>query len=142
LRVVLDTNVVLSALLWQGTPYRLLQSIRQNEAIKLFSSDILLAELADVLNRPNPARRLALLNIKADQMLADYVAAINIVVPLTTPRTVPDDPDDDHVIAAAIAARADIIASGDKHLLKLGVHENIRIVAPTDLLTSFLYVPK
>jgi putative PIN family toxin of toxin-antitoxin system len=70
LRIVLDTNVVLSALLWRGTPYRLLETIRQNENIKLFSSQKLLEELAEVLTRPGPAKRLALFDITARQVLA------------------------------------------------------------------------
>ena len=142
LRIVLDTNVVLSALLWRGTPYRLLQTIRQHEDIKVFSSDVLLEELADVLTRPGPAKRLALLNVTARQLLADYVEAIDLVTPLATPRTVPDDPDDDHVIAAAIAAGADIIASGDRHLLGLGTHRDIRILRPVDVLASITGAPE
>ena len=47
-RIVLDTNVALSALLWRGTPYRLLQSVRRQTRVWLFTSPILLEELADV----------------------------------------------------------------------------------------------
>jgi putative PIN family toxin of toxin-antitoxin system len=104
LRIVLDTNVVLSALLWRGTPYRLLETIRRNEDIKLFSSQKLLEELAEVLTRPGPAKRLALFDITARQVLADYVEAVDLVTPHASPRVIADDPDDDHVIAAAIAA--------------------------------------
>ena len=46
------------------------------------------------------------------------------------PRVVPDDADNDHVIACAVAARADIIVSGDKHLLNLREYRGIRIVTP------------
>jgi putative PIN family toxin of toxin-antitoxin system len=134
LRIVLDTNVVLSALLWRGTPYRLLQIIQQREDVKIFSSDVLLDELADVLTRPGPAKRLALVNATARQLLTAYVEAVDLVTPRTTPRTVPNDPDDDHVIAAAMAASADIIASGDRHLLSLGHHQYIPILTPADLL--------
>lgn len=133
-RIVLDTNVVLSALLWRGTPYRLLQIIQRHDDIKLFSSDVLLDELADVLTRPGPAKRLALLNTTPFQLLTAYVEVVDLVTPRTTPRTVPGDPDDDHVIAAAMAATADIIASGDRHLLSLGHHQYIPILTPADLL--------
>ncbi len=68
---------------------------RQHEDIKVFASDVLLEELADVLTRPGPAERLGLLNVTARQLLADYVEAIDLVTPLATPRTVPDGPDDD-----------------------------------------------
>jgi hypothetical protein len=58
-RIVLDTNVVLSALLWRGTPYRLLEAIRQRERLALFTSAALVEELAEVLLRPIPMRCLA-----------------------------------------------------------------------------------
>ncbi len=52
MRLVLDTNVVLSALLWRGTPYRLLDALRQSApTVQLYSSMPLLEELADVLGR-------------------------------------------------------------------------------------------
>jgi len=135
-RIVLDTNVVLSALLWRGAPYRLLQAIRQRDNVTLFSSEILLAELARMLSRPGPAQRLAACDLTARQLLADYAQAVDFVSPAAIPRVVADDPDDDHVIAAAVAARADVIASGDRHLLDLGTYQSIRILRPAELLAS------
>ena len=49
MRLVLDTNVVMSALLWRGKPYQLLEAIRQRSNLQLYSSGALLEELADVL---------------------------------------------------------------------------------------------
>ncbi len=109
MRVVLDTNVVMSALLWRGTPYQLLQVIRQRADVQLYSSAALLAELADVLTRPSPTQRLALIGKTARGVVADYVEAIELVEPVEVPRVVPGDADDDQVIAAAVAARADLV---------------------------------
>lgn len=67
-------------------------------------------------------------------MLADYVEIIELVTPDLVPRVVMADADDDHVIAAAIAAQADIIVSGDRHLLTLGTHQDIRILTPAQAL--------
>jgi len=129
LRVVLDTNVVMSALLWRGKPYLLLEAIRQRSDVRLVSSAALLEELADVLTRPSATKRLALIGRTAREVLADYVEAIELVEPASVPRVVPSDADDDHVIAAAVAAGATLIVSGDSDLLSMGSHQGIEIVS-------------
>jgi uncharacterized protein len=133
-RIVLDTNVALSALLWRGTPWRLLQAIERDEALQLFTSAALLAELADVMTRPVPAKRLALFDRTARDLLTDYIEAVDLVAPFAAPAVVFADPDDDQVIAAAVAAHAELIVSGDRHLLALGTHQGIRIVTPVEAL--------
>ena len=134
MRIVLDTNVVLSALLWRDTPYQLLAAIHQRSNVQLYSSAALLEELADVLTRPFASRRLALIGKTARQVLADYVEAIELVEPTSVPRVVPGDVDDDQVIAAALAARADAIVSGDKQLRNLKTHQGISILGAVEAL--------
>jgi putative PIN family toxin of toxin-antitoxin system len=133
-RIVLDTNVALSALLWRGTSYRLFEVARQREQVELFTSTALLEELAEVLIRPMPAKRLAIIGRTARQVLADYIEATDLVTPLAVPPVVARDTDDDHVIAAAVAATADLIVSGDHHLLTLGSHQDIGIVTAAEAL--------
>lgn len=133
MRIVLDTNVVLSALLWRGTPHHLLAAIGQHSSTQLYSSTALLEELADVLARPSATKRLALIGRSVRDVLADYIEAIELVEPSSVPRVVVGDVDDDQVIAAAVAARAELIVSGDrKHLLPLGSHQGIDIVDATE----------
>jgi len=127
-RIVLDTNVVLSALLWRGTPYRLLDAIRSRSEARLFTSPALLDELADVLTRPSATKRLAAIGRTAREVLADYVEAVEVVEPEQVPRVVPDDADDDQVIAAAVAAGADWIVSGDADLLSMSSYQGIAII--------------
>lgn len=133
MRIVLDTNVVLSALLWRGTPYRLLQAIQQQEHVQLYSSATLLAELGEVLGRQAAARRLALIGRAAHDVLADYIDAVELVAtPTDVPRVVAADPDDDSVIATAVAAGADLLVSGDSDLLMLGSHQGFRIITAAE----------
>jgi len=139
MRLVLDTNVVVSALLWQGTPYRLLQTIRQEQGIRIYSSLALLDELADVLTRPFAGRRLALIGKTVHDVLADYSNVIELVEPDEVPRVVPTDPDDDQVIAAALVAKADYIVSGDSDLLGLAEFQDIPIVTAAEMLRRIEY---
>jgi putative PIN family toxin of toxin-antitoxin system len=132
--LVLDTNVVLSALLWRGPPFHLFQAIQQREQVRLFTSAVLVTELAEVLNRPFAAKRLALLDRTALELVADYLVAADLVVPSAVPRVVVPDADDDHVIAACVAARADLLVSGNRHLLTVGQHQDTRVVTPAEAL--------
>jgi putative PIN family toxin of toxin-antitoxin system len=80
-RLVLDTNVVISALLWRGTPYRLLETIRRQEGLQLYSSSALLEELADVARRPAFNKHLATIGKTAPEIFVDYLEAIELVEP-------------------------------------------------------------
>ena len=70
-RIALDTNVVLSALLWRGTPHSLLEAIRQRGDVQLWASAALLEELAEVLTRPSVAKRLAAIGRSVREVPAD-----------------------------------------------------------------------
>lgn len=133
MRIVLDTNVVMSALLWRGPPYRLLAAIRQRTRMQLYSSTVLLEELTDVLTRPAATKQLTAIGKAAREVLADYLEAIELVEPTELPRVV-RDPDDDHVLACALAAQADLIVTGDSDLLDLNGFQNIPIVTAAEAL--------
>ncbi len=119
---------MLSALLWRGTPYRLFEAIRQQPDVQLYSSATLLAELADVLTRPSPTKQLATIGKTAREVTADYLAVVEIVAPATLSAPVSRDPDDDQVLACALAAQADLIVSGDGDLLTLKSFQGVPIV--------------
>lgn len=128
MRLILDTNVVMSALLWRGKPYQLLEAIRQRSNLQLYSSGVLLEELADVLTRPSATKRLALIDRQAREVLLDYIAAVQVIDVAPLPQPVCRDPDDDEVLALALAASADLIVSGDNDLLVLDQFEGVPIV--------------
>ena len=128
MRLVVDTNIVVSAFLWQGTPGRLLDMAGEKQ-IRLFSSRALLDELADVLSRKKLAKSVAATGLTVPQMLANYRKVITLVTARQLPQQVSPDADDDAVLATAQAAKADLIVSGDrKHLLILKRFEGIPIV--------------
>jgi putative PIN family toxin of toxin-antitoxin system len=131
--VVLDTNVVISALLFGGKPLTFLESAAAGNLL-IYTSPTLLEELHDVLKRDHLASQLKRKQSSVDQAVAFYSDLAISVTPLVIHQVVTNDPDDDHVIAVAVAAQAEIIVSGDKHLLTLGMHQAIRILNPADAL--------
>lgn len=132
MRLILDTNVVVAGLLWHGAPRRLIDLAIDDETITLYSSPVLIAELANTLGYQRFVKRIALYETSIAALVAQYEAMVTLVSPTHTPRVVTDDPDDDHVIACAVAANAKLIVSGDKHLLSIKSYQNISILSPAD----------
>lgn len=127
MRVVLDTNVVASGFLWGGPPRQLLQDGREKR-LKLFTSTALLLELTDILGRAKFTRKLTAAQLSVDQLVERYALLTTVVHPAVIAPTLLDDPDDDQVLACALAAKADLIVSGDRHLLNLKEYRGVRIV--------------
>jgi putative PIN family toxin of toxin-antitoxin system len=132
-RAIVDTNIVVSAFLWGGTPREILDAARRN-TLTLFTSAALIAELEDVLSRPKFAKRIADVGSYVDEMLGDYLALAQLVRPPAHPPAVVRDPDDDHVIACALEAEAEVIVSNDDDLLTLGRYRNIAILSVAQML--------
>lgn len=136
MRIVVDTNLLVSGVISAGgLPRQLLDAAKAGE-FELCTSEVLLAELLDVLSRSKFAARLAQAGLTPEGIVGELRRlAVVIPTPVAPPRVVPTDPDDDHVIAAAIAGSADLIASGDKRdLLPMGAYAGIPIVTARDAL--------
>jgi putative PIN family toxin of toxin-antitoxin system len=134
MRLVLDTNVVVAGLLWASTPRHLLNRA-VDEALTLFSSPALIDELAHTLHYRKFVQRIEQAGTTPSALVAQYSVLVTLVSPTHVPRVIEHDVDDDQVIAAAVAAQADLIVSGDrKHLLPLGDYAGIVIVTPAEAL--------
>lgn len=128
-RLVLDTNVFVSGLVWQGATARLIDLVIKGDLhVDLASSPALLAEFCDVVNRQKFVRRLRAISRTPDDLIGEYTSMVKMYSPAPVPRTVRDDPDDDDVLAAAVAASAHLIVTGDMHLLKLQRFRQVPIV--------------
>lgn len=137
LRLVLDTNVVVSGLLWNGHSRRLLE-LAINDTITLYSSPVLVDELSQTLHYPKLAKRITALQTTAQALVANYSAMVTLVVPQQVPRVIARDADDDQVLACAMQARAHLIASGDQHLHSLGGnYQGVHIVTPAEAAALF-----
>ncbi len=132
MKVVFDTNILVSAVLWRGTPYRCLLTVQAGLA-ELIVSPSILKEFHRVLVAKF---------VFAEADAAEAVALVqNMAVSIEGPgtlRAVADDPEDDKFIEVAQLAGAPYLVSGDKHLLRLASYGNVQIVrarAFLDILT-------
>jgi putative PIN family toxin of toxin-antitoxin system len=134
-RIVLDTNALISGLLWSGPPHDIIGLIEAHTYITLCTSPALIAEFRDVINRPKFRARLTAIHHTVDDLISRHLKlSIVVTVPDPIQALIPADPDDDQVIACAIAAGADYIVSGDKHLLDLKSLDKPRIVTAVEFL--------
>ena len=130
MRVVLDTNVIISGLLFPGgPPDRIVRAVLAGGLANATSPD-LLAELQKVLKKKFslPENRLAGMMM----LLSD---ASEIVYPLERIEVIRADPPDNRVLECAVTSRADAIVTGDtKHLLKMKSYRGIPILSPVDFI--------
>jgi uncharacterized protein len=122
-RVVLDTNVLVSAFLFPGGRPEAAYRLVLEGAVQLVTSRPLLAEFGDVLQRKFEWEA-----DLAEAAVAQLIRIAEIVEPEERLAVVSADPSDDRVLEAAVAGRATVIVSGDRHLLGLGVWAGIPIL--------------
>jgi len=125
LRVVLDSNVIISGFLFGGPSARLLEYALDG-SLRCFTSLPILDEVRDVLQRPK-------FGLSPDQALAlieELHDLCEIVTPTRRVRVIKIDPDDNVILECALSADAEVIASGDSHMLDLGCWRKVRILPP------------
>jgi putative PIN family toxin of toxin-antitoxin system len=128
-KVVIDTNVFISAFGWDGKPETVLRLMEQRRIVNYITSDIY-AELQRVVAYP----KLKFSSHLQINILEFVFARSRFVQPEETVVAIADDPDDNKFLACAIAAGASAIISGDPHLLDLGSYCNIPIITPARFL--------
>ncbi len=130
MRVVLDTNVLISAVVYGGNPREILQAAI-SKAIQMSVSDALVKELRDVLHRP----QFGLNQEFIESTIAELISVAEWVVPQQHYELIEDDPSDNQVLDCAVAARADYLVTGDGHLLRLGDCGSVKIINPYDFVS-------
>jgi len=133
-RVVLDTNILISALITRGTPPDELYRAWLRGSLDLVTSVAQLDELADVLGRPRMRR---FIDVDEAQALVENIDARAIILDDLPVVTLSPDAADNRILATAIAGRVDLIVSGDrKHMLTLGDVEGIPVLTARKALES------
>jgi uncharacterized protein len=127
-RVVIDTNIWISGLLWKGLPWKLLCLAEEGE-VELCLTPAMLEELISVLAYEKFEPRLRQLDLTQADLLT-YVMSIASVfdVHREGPVIVEADPDDDVFLHCATTSEASYVVSGDHHLLDLKVYADIPIL--------------
>lgn len=129
MRVVLDTNVLVSAVFFGGVPHKVLEAWRDG-LIQLVASPSVIDEYQRVGDRL--AQRFP--GVSLTPFLVLMLTHGEVIDAPELPAGVCSDPDDDKFLACAVAGRCDLVVSGDRHLLEVSEFRGIRVLRPRDLL--------
>jgi putative PIN family toxin of toxin-antitoxin system len=133
MRLVADTNTLISSIFWDGAPRRVLDLVVQGR-LTLFTSVPLLWEFEQVLHRPAFADRLARQGRTPADVIQPLLSVCVVVHPAQVGRVVHADADDDKLFACAVSAQAHAIVSGDRHVLAIGRYRDIEVLTAGQLL--------
>ena len=129
MKAVFDTNVLISAFVFPGGGPEMVFRAALSGRVALVTSPALLAEFGRVLGD-----KFSWENHMLEAAVAQVARIGTVVRPQMRVSVIGDDPADDRVLEAAKEGTADVIVSGDRHLLRLGTWETTRIVRVKDLL--------
>jgi putative PIN family toxin of toxin-antitoxin system len=137
MRLVLDVNVWISGLLWQGVPRQIIDLARSG-AITVFVSEPILSELEEVLVRSKFQSKMRSLGVSSQDLLSlvRQLSQVCVAVEVNVPNL--RDPDDAVILGTAIAAKAMLLVSGDLDLLVLEEFAGIPILNPVSFLDVFI----
>lgn len=133
MRVILDTNIILSAFLWQKKLKPIYQAIRLRKIIPCFSPTTW-EELQRALSYKKFSQQLSKINITAEKISKLLSSRAHFVLSRLQITEIKADPSDNHILACALSSRACFIISGDKHLLNLKQFHNILIISPAKFI--------
>lgn len=130
IKVILDTNIYISAIIFGGNPKKILKLARAQK-IKVFTSIQILLEISEKLHK-----KFKLSEKDVAKILRGISKITEVVHPKIKLNIVKEDPSDNKILECALEANADYIVTGDKHLLKLKRFEETKIVTPSDFLKA------
>lgn len=135
IRVVLDTNVIVSGILnAEGSPGQVLRAAFEEQQFRLVTSIPILGKIGNVLRRPQIVRRHGWREGEIAAFLARFFAVSLTVEGSSTLDVIAEDPSDNMFLVAAQEGAAEYLVSGDAHLQRLGSYQNILILPPRQFL--------
>jgi len=140
MKIVLDTNVLISALLWRGLPNKILKLIEDGK-LNLCINEFILEELFNILQRRKFKYRIKELNTSVEELIVGILEISEIFPNVQIPPVVKDDLDDNWILSCALVSKSKYIVTGDPHLLKIKKFHNIFILTPRKFLSSLSFPP-
>lgn len=137
MRVVLDTNVLISAFLWQKNLRSIYQAIRSKKITPCFTQTTW-QEFLRALSYPKLKKQLSEIDITPDEIITLLASQSYFVSSFMQFNEIAEDPSDNHILECALSSGASFIISGDKHLLKLKEFHGISILSPKQFLQKHL----
>ena len=132
-KLVLDTNVIVSGFLWKGVEFDLLRSVEEVSVLMFLTSDMV-KELDRVLRYPRLEKVLKKAGLTSEVLLEKVVSLAHLVVGSGEHVTVCRDVDDNKILECALLAGAEYVVTGDDDLLVLKKFRTVCIVTTKELL--------
>ena len=137
LKVVLDANVWVSALLWGGKPAEVIKAAETGKA-RLFVSEEIVREISRVLNYPKLRNVYEAEGLAREELVEEVLKVVKLFTVTRRVKVVVGHPADDKFIECALEAKADYIVSGDKHLLKVSGFKGIEVSKPREFIEKYI----
>lgn len=133
LKVVMDTNVFISGVFFNGPPYQILNAWQSGEFELVVSQEILdeYQRVGKIMAEERP-------KIDLNPILTFVLEHAKVYKSAKLKEPVCEDPDDDKFFACALASGSSVIISGDKHLLKVSGYQGIEVLKPREFLNKYL----
>jgi putative PIN family toxin of toxin-antitoxin system len=132
-KVVLDANVWVSALLWGGKPAEIVRAAEEGK-VCIITSEEIIGEISQVLNYPKLRKVYQAAGLRHEDLIEAVLKVVKFVKVTEKVNVVVEHPADDKFIECALAAGADYIVSGDKHMLKIGGYKKTPILSVSEFL--------
>ncbi|MBW1700229.1 MAG: putative toxin-antitoxin system toxin component, PIN family [Deltaproteobacteria bacterium] len=127
LKAVMDTNVLISGILWRGVPFNLLRWAEEGR-LRIYTSLEILSEVYRVLHYPKFQQYIDNQQASPGELFAKIVSLCTIIQVDQVVKGVCSDADDEKFLSCALAGNVEVLVSGDKHLLDLKQYQSVRIL--------------
>ena len=136
-KAVIDTNVLISGILWRGVPFRLLKWAEEG-ILTIYTSLDIMTEVYRVLHYSKLQQYIDKERVRPDELFEKIESLCTIVHVENIVRGVCPDEDDDKFLSCALSADVEYLVTGDSHLLDLGRYQTVRILTAAEFYEEYI----